>query len=151
MYESSHLFFLGDLNFRLEIPITHPIALVSKLPEFSEATSSESAREELKQFDQLTVAKNEGEIFVGFHEGDFWKFKCSYKYKLGKVDEYRYSFFVHAYEFEYSSFFTVQNAHHRGLIEYCTRHTLILQILPEIRTSLISYTQVFLPIRLPTM
>lgn len=93
IYESSHLFFLGDLNFRLEIPITHPIALVSKLPEFSEAIASESAREELKQFDQLTVAKNEGEIFIGFHEGDFWKFKCSYKYKLGKVDEYRCNYF----------------------------------------------------------
>ena len=30
------------------------------------------------------------EAFVGFHEGEFWKFKCSYKYKPGEVDRYRY-------------------------------------------------------------
>ncbi|TFK42443.1 Endonuclease/exonuclease/phosphatase [Crucibulum laeve] len=88
IYDTSNLFLLGDLNFRLDIPKTHPLALLRKLPEFSEAIASESTRAELKEFDQLTIEKRKRNIFIGLREGDFWKFKCSYKYKLGKVDEY---------------------------------------------------------------
>lgn len=89
IYGTSHLFFLGDLNYRLDIPKTHPAYAISKLPEFSEALSSEKLREELKDYDQLTMEKRKGNVFVGLREGDFWKFKCSYKYQLGEVDKYR--------------------------------------------------------------
>lgn len=92
LYETSHLFLLGDLNFRLALPETHPLHIKQKTPEFSQVIESERSREELKEFDQLTIEKRKGNIFVGLREGDFWKFKCSYKYKLGEVDKYRYVF-----------------------------------------------------------
>jgi len=90
LYATSHLFFLGDLNFRLEIPPSHALAAVRKSPLFGESLSSEETREELRHFDQLTIEKRKGTIFTGLHEGEFWKFKCSYKYKLGEVDRYNY-------------------------------------------------------------
>ncbi|KAF8163447.1 inositol polyphosphate phosphatase [Crassisporium funariophilum] len=88
IYETSHLFLLGDLNFRLVIPKNHPLYEKRKTSEFSAAIESEKTREELKEFDQLTIEKRQGNIFVGLREGDFWKFKCSYKYALGEVDKY---------------------------------------------------------------
>ncbi|CAA7271570.1 unnamed protein product [Cyclocybe aegerita] len=88
LYDTSHLFLLGDLNFRLELPITHPLHPRCLTGDFSQAIESETAREELKEYDQLTVEKRKGNIFVGLREGDFWKFKCSYKYQLGEVDKY---------------------------------------------------------------
>ncbi|KAJ3571059.1 hypothetical protein NP233_g4003 [Leucocoprinus birnbaumii] len=88
IYGTSHLFFLGDLNYRLELPKTHPQYAISRLPEFTKALSSEKIREELKEYDQLTIEKRKGNVFIALHEGEFWKFKCSYKYKLGQVDKY---------------------------------------------------------------
>lgn len=89
IYATSHLFFLGDLNYRLDMPETHPMYSIRKSPEFTQVLSSEKSREELKEFDQLTVEKRKGTVFVGLREGDFWKFKCSYKYELNEVDTYR--------------------------------------------------------------
>lgn len=89
IYDTSHLFLVGDLNFRLELPKNHPLYAKRFSNDFSQALDSEKTREELKEYDQLTVEKAKGNIFVGLHEGDFWKFKCSYKYKLGEVDKYR--------------------------------------------------------------
>lgn len=40
------------------------------------------------EYDQLTREVRKGNIFQGLHEGDFWKFKCSYKYQIGEVDQY---------------------------------------------------------------
>ncbi|KAL9715289.1 hypothetical protein Ac2012v2_001951 [Leucoagaricus gongylophorus] len=88
IYDTSHLFFLGDLNYRLVLPTAHPHYSSSRGPEFSEVLSSEKIREDLKEYDQLTVEKRKGNVFVGLHEGEFWKFKCSYKYQLGHVDKY---------------------------------------------------------------
>ena len=90
LYETSHLFLLGDLNFRVVLPKTHPLYVKQKTPEFSREIDSDKSREELKEFDQLTIEKRKGNIFIGLREGDFWKFKCSYKYQLGEVDKYRY-------------------------------------------------------------
>jgi hypothetical protein len=92
LYDTSHLFVFGDMNFRIDLPASHPLSALVKTSQFSDAISSESSREELKEFDQLTVEKNKGDVFVGLHEGDFWKFKCSYKYKVGEVDQYRLVF-----------------------------------------------------------
>ena len=86
LYETSHLFLLGDLNFRLDIPSSHPL---SATKDFAQAIESETTRKELKEFDQLTVEKRKGTVFAGLREGDFWKFKCSYKYHLGEVDMYK--------------------------------------------------------------
>jgi len=88
IYSTSHLFFFGDLNFRVVLPPSHPLHDLTKSPEFADALSEASTRENLKDFDQLHVEKQKGTIFVGLTEGEFWNFKCSYKYKLGEVDKY---------------------------------------------------------------
>ncbi|EDR14895.1 inositol polyphosphate phosphatase [Laccaria bicolor S238N-H82] len=88
IYETSHLFLLGDLNYRLDIPPSHPLFEIRNLPGFSGAIDSEATRKELGMFDQLTTEKQKGHVFMGLHEGDFWKFKCSYKYQLGETDKY---------------------------------------------------------------
>jgi hypothetical protein len=87
IYSTSHLFFLGDLNFRVEIPASHPL---SSLDGIKQALDDENAREVLKEFDQLLVEHRKGTVFVGLREGEFWKFKCSYKYLHGEVDKYRF-------------------------------------------------------------
>jgi hypothetical protein len=85
LYETSHLFLLGDFNFRLNIPPSHPLLAAGN---FAQAIEAETTREELKEFDQLTIERKKGTVFVGLREGEFWKFKCSYKYLLGEVDKY---------------------------------------------------------------
>ena len=89
IYTTSHLFFLGDLNFRLSLPPSHPLFPLIGHQDFSDALQSETTRQELKEYDQLLVERRKRTVFVGLREGDFWKFKCSYKYLLGEVDKYR--------------------------------------------------------------
>ncbi|TFK30074.1 skeletal muscle/kidney enriched inositol 5-phosphatase [Coprinopsis marcescibilis] len=88
LYDTSHLFVFGDMNFRLELPQTNPLHPTHNFAAFQEALSSEKSREQLKEFDQLLTERRKGSVFVGLREGDFWKFKCSYKYKVGEVDKY---------------------------------------------------------------
>ncbi|KAJ7581132.1 Endonuclease/exonuclease/phosphatase [Mycena floridula] len=88
IYSTSHLFFLGDLNFRLDVPEDHTLATVFKQPSVSANLDPESTRESLKEFDQLSCERRKGSVFVSLREGDFWKFKCTYKYLLGEVDKY---------------------------------------------------------------
>ncbi|KAG6833680.1 hypothetical protein H0H87_002876 [Tephrocybe sp. NHM501043] len=87
IYETSHLFFLGDLNFRLDVPPQHPLGLPNL--DFARALDQESTREQLKDFDQLLVERRKGTVLQGLHEGDFWKFKCSYKYELDTLSPKR--------------------------------------------------------------
>ncbi|KAF8643824.1 hypothetical protein AX16_008842 [Volvariella volvacea WC 439] len=89
IFDSSHLFFFGDLNFRLQLPVDHQFASSWKSSAaFFEALSSDISRKELKEYDQLLIERRKGTAFVGLHEGEFWKFKCSYKYTIGEVDKY---------------------------------------------------------------
>lgn len=91
MFSTSHLFFFGDLNFRLALPPTHAFAAREQLPALAQALATEDGRVALKEYDQLVVERDvKGTVFQGFREGEFWHFKCSYKYRLGKVDEYEY-------------------------------------------------------------
>ncbi|KIL69877.1 hypothetical protein M378DRAFT_157119 [Amanita muscaria Koide BX008] len=90
IFDSSHLFFFGDLNFRLDIPPAHPLRSMITNDQFGEALTSEDTRVQVREYDQLTIEKRKSTIFVGLHEGEFWKFKCSYKYLLGEVDKYDY-------------------------------------------------------------
>ncbi|KAH9930704.1 skeletal muscle/kidney enriched inositol 5-phosphatase [Fomitopsis serialis] len=88
IYDTSHLFFFGDLNFRLAIPPSHPLAVLSH-EELTRKLVTEADREALKDCDELRIERDErGSCFVGLREGEFWKFKCSYKYKLGEVNTY---------------------------------------------------------------
>ncbi|KAH9079380.1 inositol polyphosphate phosphatase [Lactarius deliciosus] len=87
-YHHIHLFFLGDLNFRLALPQTNPYAGSANLGRIEAALDTQSGREELKEFDQLLQERRKGTVFQGFREGEFWSFKCSYKFKIGEVDKY---------------------------------------------------------------
>ncbi|KAI0333492.1 DNase I-like protein [Cubamyces sp. BRFM 1775] len=89
MFATSHLFFFGDLNFRLALPPGHAFAPRAELPRLVDALATEDGRAALKEHDQLLVERDvKGTVFHGMREGEFWRFKCSYKYRLGKVDEY---------------------------------------------------------------
>ena len=90
MYSTSHLFFLGDLNFRLDLPPTSPFAGRSNAHRVEAALDTQSGREELKEFDQLLQERRKNAIFHGFQEAEFWSFKCTYKYNIGEVDKYRF-------------------------------------------------------------
>ena len=95
MYQTSHLFFSGDLNFRLALPSTHRFSAVSSRSELVEALNDDLEREALKEFDELLLERNKGTVFTGFREGEFWRFKCTYKYRLKEVDRYKYAY-LHA-------------------------------------------------------
>ncbi|KAF8581253.1 DNase I-like protein [Ramaria rubella] len=89
IYATSHLFFLGDLNFRLDVPAGHPLRSGSDfIHRLNEILNTERGREEMKEFDQLTTEQRKGNIFPGLREGEFWRFKCTYKFKIGQVDHY---------------------------------------------------------------
>ncbi|KAH6918426.1 skeletal muscle/kidney enriched inositol 5-phosphatase [Coprinopsis sp. MPI-PUGE-AT-0042] len=90
LYDTSHLFFFGDMNFRLDIPTSHPLSPSTNFAALSESLKDDRVREDLKEFDQLLVERRKGDAFVGLREGEFWKFKCSYKCVIGEVDQYRY-------------------------------------------------------------
>lgn len=94
LYETSHLFVLGDFNFRVVLPRDHPHAGVHEQGEFNTLLESQAAREDVKDHDQLLQEWRKGTTFVGLREGDFWNFKCSYKYLLGKVDIYALVFSI---------------------------------------------------------
>ncbi|GJE90773.1 hypothetical protein PsYK624_069170 [Phanerochaete sordida] len=90
MYDTSHLFFFGDLNFRIVLPPEHPISQSSTTSaDIAHVLEQETVREDLKEYDQLLLERDRhGRAFIGLREGEFWRFKCSYKYKLGEVDKY---------------------------------------------------------------
>ncbi|KAI0949965.1 hypothetical protein AcV7_008583 [Taiwanofungus camphoratus] len=91
MYSTSHLFFFGDLNFRLDIPSSELQVLEdpTRRDNFLQALSNEQERQTVKEWDQLTIERDvKGTIFRSLREGEFWKFKCSYKYRLGEADEF---------------------------------------------------------------
>lgn len=75
IYDTSHLFFFGDLNFRLDLPETHPLHGPGNHHALVSALDNEGKREELKEYDQLRVEQKKGTAFVGLREGEFWKFK----------------------------------------------------------------------------
>ncbi|KAI5121690.1 hypothetical protein M0805_002765 [Coniferiporia weirii] len=93
LYATSHLFFLGDLNFRLAIPPDHAFggsagAGAGRGAAVYDALGDDAHREELKEFDELLRERRAGRVFVGLREAEFWRFKCTYKYRLQEVDRY---------------------------------------------------------------
>ncbi|KAL1922020.1 uncharacterized protein VTP21DRAFT_10662 [Calcarisporiella thermophila] len=76
LFESDHVFFFGDLNYRVTLPEED----VKKL-------LSQGEMDLLLGHDQLTVEKRAGRVFDGFHEGKI-QFAPSYKYVVGTDDLY---------------------------------------------------------------
>jgi hypothetical protein len=79
IFDTSHLFFFGDLNFRLELPKSHPHRTAHQKGEFAQVLDSHDERLRLTEYDQLVHAKRCGSAFVGLREGEFWKFKCRWR------------------------------------------------------------------------
>ncbi|KZV83798.1 skeletal muscle/kidney enriched inositol 5-phosphatase [Exidia glandulosa HHB12029] len=93
LYDTSHLFFHGDLNFRLHIPRDFQsdgvfLGAPNNHELLVERLQTDAGREQLKDFDELVLARRNNEILQGLKEGEFWRFKCSYKFVLGEVDRY---------------------------------------------------------------
>ncbi|EJF66076.1 skeletal muscle/kidney enriched inositol 5-phosphatase [Dichomitus squalens LYAD-421 SS1] len=89
IFSTSHLFFFGDLNFRLSLPADHDLAAADQQLNLVASLSTDDGRSALREYDQLVIERDmKGTIFQSFREGEFWRFKCSYKYHLGEVDRY---------------------------------------------------------------
>ncbi|KIJ41245.1 hypothetical protein M422DRAFT_209364 [Sphaerobolus stellatus SS14] len=89
MYSTSHLFFSGDLNFRLDVPASHPLrAHPDYIARLNAYLDTEEGRKELKEHDQLLIERGKNTVFQGLSEAEFWRFKCTYKFKLNSVDQY---------------------------------------------------------------
>jgi hypothetical protein len=83
IYDSTHLFFFGDLNFRLDVPK----ALTRT--EMERMLRTVEGRKELLQYDQLVRAQRESRIPL-MKEAPLGDFQPTYKFLLNHVDKYRY-------------------------------------------------------------
>lgn len=89
IYTTSHLFFFGDLNFRLAIPTPPSSVPPAEEANILSALTHDEGRLSYKEYDQLLAERDvKQSIFIGLREGEFWKFPCSYKYKLGEIDKH---------------------------------------------------------------
>ncbi|KAG8929863.1 hypothetical protein FRC02_004989 [Tulasnella sp. 418] len=81
IYNSTHLFFFGDLNFRLRPP-THTETRLEG-PDIAAMATTPEGRAEIAKLDELTLERQGGSVCHGLEEGDFWNFPPTYKYHLG--------------------------------------------------------------------
>jgi len=95
IYDSTHLFVHGDLNFRLHIPRDYQTdGIFLGAPEnhdlIVQQLDRDGGKQLLAQFDELVLARKDprSTLVHGLREGDFFQFKCSYKFMLGEVDKY---------------------------------------------------------------
>ncbi|KAL7671038.1 hypothetical protein ACOME3_005951 [Neoechinorhynchus agilis] len=94
--ENDLVFFMGDLNYRLNSPITEDsrmssIAMLTDANADLLAVSNMLLREEyskLRMFDQLSIEHKKGNVFVGYYEPPI-KFKPTYKF-VKDTDKYQY-------------------------------------------------------------
>jgi len=95
IYDTTHLFFFGDLNFRV---IT---AKSIKSPSHTSLTSSsssdangttETVTPAQRDLDQLTIERlkptSQRRALTYLREGPFWEFDATYKFELGSVGKY---------------------------------------------------------------
>lgn len=92
IYDSTHLFLFGDLNFRLTKPGADHLKTSGLVTtDVLHLNDSIAGRRELKQHDQLSRAQNEGKAFLGLREGELEQFPLTYKYVTGTLNTYRYT------------------------------------------------------------
>lgn len=84
IYNTSYLFVLGDLNYRI----------YSNKPKYISSAQLRAALSDLKTLaserDQLTLEQGNGRTLHGLSEGDVHTFNPTYKYIIGK-NEYKVS------------------------------------------------------------
>ncbi|KAJ3286688.1 hypothetical protein HK104_008910 [Borealophlyctis nickersoniae] len=71
IFDGDHLFWMGDLNYRVPIPDSEAKAMLSA-----------GSVKELLEFDQLTIERRAKRVFQGFDEGPI-EFPPTYKFDLG--------------------------------------------------------------------
>ncbi|KAK0137918.1 Phosphatidylinositol 3,4,5-trisphosphate 5-phosphatase 1 [Merluccius polli] len=78
----THLFWLGDLNYRIELPSTEAENIVSKI--------KQQQYQELLGKDQLTMERDEGKVFLHFDEEDI-SFPPTYRFERDTREKYAYT------------------------------------------------------------
>lgn len=85
-YETSHLFLLGDLNYRL---VRLPSGVYPReARQEDDVLQLEKERFEMVELDTLRIEQREGRAFGGLREGDLSRFAPTYKRIVGQVDGY---------------------------------------------------------------
>jgi hypothetical protein len=86
VHDSSHLFVMGDLNYRFSaMPSSgYPTASNSS----TDQVTIEKERAEMVQLDTLRKQQAEGKGFGGLREGDLTKFAPTYKCIAGQIHGY---------------------------------------------------------------
>ncbi|KAG8445419.1 hypothetical protein GDO86_010266 [Hymenochirus boettgeri] len=78
----THLFWLGDLNYRLQLPNSEAENIVQKI--------KQQQYPELLSYDQLNLEQKESKIFFHFHEEEI-TFPPTYRFERGTRDRYCYT------------------------------------------------------------
>ncbi|KAM9503403.1 phosphatidylinositol 3,4,5-trisphosphate 5-phosphatase 1-like [Salvelinus alpinus] len=78
----THLFWLGDLNYRIELPSTEAESIVTKI--------KQQQYQELLCRDQLTIEKGEGKIFLHYDEEEI-TFAPTYRFERDTRERYAYT------------------------------------------------------------
>ncbi|WVR07141.1 hypothetical protein IAU60_004182 [Kwoniella sp. DSM 27419] len=86
IFDSSHLFLMGDLNYRFS---RQPDAAHLKEGKKSDdVLALEKGRAEMFELDTLRREQREGRVFGGLREGDLTRFAPTYKRIVGQVEGY---------------------------------------------------------------
>lgn len=78
----THLFWLGDLNYRVEFPSTEAEYIVTKI--------KQQQYQELLNKDQLSMEKNDGKVFLHFDEEEI-TFAPTYRFERDTREKYAYT------------------------------------------------------------
>uniref|UniRef100_A0A673XAE2 phosphatidylinositol-3,4,5-trisphosphate 5-phosphatase n=1 Tax=Salmo trutta TaxID=8032 RepID=A0A673XAE2_SALTR len=78
----THLFWLGDLNYRIELPSTEAESIVTKI--------KQQQYQELLCRDQLTIEKGEGKVFLHYDEEEI-TFAPTYRFERDTRERYAYT------------------------------------------------------------
>nr|XP_019936033.1 PREDICTED: phosphatidylinositol 3,4,5-trisphosphate 5-phosphatase 1 [Paralichthys olivaceus] len=78
----THLFWLGDLNYRVEFPSTEAEYIVSKI--------KQQQYQELLCKDQLSIERNDGKVFLHFDEEEI-TFAPTYRFEKDTREKYAYT------------------------------------------------------------
>ncbi|WVQ72601.1 hypothetical protein IAR50_002159 [Cryptococcus sp. DSM 104548] len=86
IFDSSHLFIMGDLNYRL----SHkpPADGLRENRNVEDIVLLEKSRAEMLQTDTLRQQQREGKVFGGLREGDITRFAPTYKRIVGEIEGY---------------------------------------------------------------
>ncbi|KAL6108524.1 inpp5d [Pungitius sinensis] len=81
-HQFTHLFWLGDLNYRVEFPSTEAEYIVTKI--------KQQQYQELLSKDQLNMERNDGKVFLHFDEEEI-TFAPTYRFERDTRDKYAYT------------------------------------------------------------